>query len=104
MKPIICTHCEHEVTEWLEFCPNCSEPLEGYSRPAGFWIRIGAYIIDLLVFIPIFGLGFWNAFSLRSKSTIILILISAPGLIYKPFMESFFGATLAVLSHIMFSA
>ncbi len=70
--------------------------MEGYSRPAGFWIRAGAYIIDILIFIPIMILSFWNTFSL--KSTVVLILISLPGLIYKPFMESFFGATLGKMS------
>jgi len=70
--------------------------MEGYSRPAGFWIRVGAYIIDSLIFIPIMILGYWNLFSL--KSTAVLVLISLPGLIYKPFMESFFGATLGKMS------
>lgn len=96
MKPIICTHCEHEVTEWLEFCPNCSEPMEGYSHPAGFWVRLGAYIIDLLIFIPIIVLSFWNLYSL--KSIPVLILINIPGLIYKPVMESFCGATLGKMA------
>jgi uncharacterized RDD family membrane protein YckC len=70
--------------------------MEGYSRPAGFWIRVGASIIDSLIFIPIGILGFWNTFSL--KSTVVLVLISLPGLLYKPFMESFFGATLGKMS------
>jgi uncharacterized RDD family membrane protein YckC len=38
----------------------------------------------------------WNTYSL--KSTTVLILISLPGLIYKPFMESFYGATLGKMS------
>lgn len=80
----------------MEFCSNCSEPMEGYSRPAGFWIRFGTYIIDILIFIPIAMLSFWNMVSL--KSTVLLVLISLPGLIYKPFMESFFGATLGKMS------
>jgi uncharacterized RDD family membrane protein YckC len=70
--------------------------MEGYSRPAGFWIRVGASIIDALIFIPIGILSFWNTFSL--KSTVVLVLISLPGFIYKPFMESFFGATLGKMS------
>ena len=91
-----CKSCGHEFQEWVEFCPNCSETMEDYSRPAGFWIRVGAYIIDGLVFIPIIILSYWNLFSL--KSTAVLVLISLPGLIYKPFMESFFGATLGKMS------
>jgi len=70
--------------------------MEGYSRPAGFWIRVGASIIDSLVFIPIIILSVWNTYSL--KSTVVLILIGLPGLIYKPFMESYFGATLGKMS------
>jgi uncharacterized RDD family membrane protein YckC len=70
--------------------------MEDYSRPAGFWIRFGAYIIDALIFIPIGLLSFWNIYSL--KSTVVLVLISLPGFIYKPFMESFFGATLGKMA------
>jgi uncharacterized RDD family membrane protein YckC len=70
--------------------------MEGYSRPAGFWIRVGAYIIDSLIFIPIIILSVWNTWSL--KSTTVLVLSSLPGFIYKPFMESFFGATLGKMS------
>jgi len=91
-----CEGCGEEFQEWVEFCPHCAEPVEGYSRPAGFWIRVGAQIVDTLLFIPIIILGFWNTFSL--KSTTVLILISLPALIYKPFMESFFGATLGKMS------
>lgn len=48
-----CAKCGGEFTEWVEFCPHCSEPVEGYARPAGFWIGVGAYLIDTLVFIPL---------------------------------------------------
>ncbi len=91
-----CTKCGQEFEKWVEFCSNCGEAMEGYSRPAGFWIRVGASIIDFLIFIPIMVLSIWNTYSL--KSTAVLVLISLPGLIYKPFMESFFGATLGKMS------
>jgi len=91
-----CKSCGQEFQEWVEFCSNCAEPMEGYSRPSGFWIRVGAYIIDGLIFIPLGILSYWNMFSL--KSTAVLVLITLPGLIYKPFMESFFGATLGKMS------
>ena len=91
-----CKKCGQEFQEWIEFCSHCAEPMEGYSRPAGFWIRVGAHIIDSLIFIPIVILSLWNTYSL--KSTVVLVLISLPGLIYKPFMESFFGATLGKMS------
>lgn len=96
MNTIKCKNCGQEFQEWTEFCPHCSEPIEGYARPAGFWIRVGAQIIDILVFIPIIILNYWNTFFL--KSTVALVLISVPGLIYKPFMEAFFGATIGKMS------
>ncbi len=91
-----CKSCEQEFTEWVEFCPHCGEAIEGYSRPAGFWIRFGASIIDSLIFIPIIVLSIWNTW--YPKSSVLLVLSSLPGLIYKPFMESFFGATLGKMA------
>ena len=91
-----CESCGQEFQEWVEFCPHCGEVIEGYSRPAGFWIRVGAYIIDCLIFIPIGILSVWNTHSLKSRAVLILIIL--PGLIYKPFMEAFFGATLGKMS------
>jgi uncharacterized RDD family membrane protein YckC len=91
-----CENCGQEFLNWTEFCSNCGQANESYSRPAGFWIRVGAYIIDLVIFFPIIILSIWNTYSL--KSTAVLILISLPGLIYKPFMESFFGATLGKMA------
>ena len=96
MEPKKCKKCGQEFQEWVEFCSNCAEPMEGYSRPAGFWIRVGAQIIDFFVFIPIVALSIWNTYSL--KSTVVLVLIFVPSLIYKPFMESFFGATLGKMA------
>ena len=91
-----CESCGQEFQELVEFCSNCGEPMESYSRPAGFWIRVGASIIDGLIFLPIAGLSFWNYFSL--KNTVVLILATVPGLIYKPVMESFYGATLGKMA------
>jgi uncharacterized RDD family membrane protein YckC len=91
-----CKSCGQEFEKWVEFCTGCAEPMENYSRPAGFWIRFGAQVIDTLIFIPIIGLTFWNMFGL--KSTFVLVLISLPGLVYKPFMESHFGATLGKMA------
>ena len=77
MEAKTCAKCGGEFTEYVEFCPHCSEPVESYSRPAGFWIRVGAYLIDTLIFIPLIALGFWNYFSL--KSTVVLILALCRG-------------------------
>jgi uncharacterized RDD family membrane protein YckC len=91
-----CKSCGQEFKKWVEFCSNCGEAMENYSRPAGFWIRAGAYIIDTVVFIPLVVVGFWNIF--RLKSMFVLVLISVPGLVYKPLMESYFGATLGKMA------
>jgi len=96
MNATKCESCGQEFQEWIEFCSHCAEPMEGYSRPAGFWIRVGAQIVDSLIFLPLGIVVIWNIYSL--KSTVLLVLISLPGLLYKPFMESFFGATLGKMS------
>lgn len=96
MDAIRCESCGQEFTEWVEFCPHCSEPVPGYARPAGFWIRVGASIVDGLIFIPIGILGFWNMLSF--KSTVVLVLANLPHFLYKPFMESFFGATVGKMA------
>ena len=87
-----CKSCGQDFQKGIEFCPDCTEPMGVYSRPAGFWIRICASIIDSVVFIPIIILSRKNMFSF--KSTAVLILISLTWFTYKPFMESFYGATL----------
>jgi uncharacterized RDD family membrane protein YckC len=91
-----CEKCGQEVERWAEFCPHCGEPMPGYARPAGFWIRVGAYLVDMIVFLPIIILAFWNMLSL--KSTVVLAASSVPGFLYKPCMESFFGATLGKMA------
>ncbi len=66
MKAGKCKSCEYELEGWVEFCPNCAEPIENYARPAGFWIRVGAHIIDSVIFFPLGGLAMWNMFALKS--------------------------------------
>jgi len=96
MNTRTCKSCGHEFHEWVELCPNCSEPMEDYSRPAGFWVRFGAYIIDALIFTPFGLLSFFNMY--KFKSTVLLVAISLPYLFYKPLMESFCGATLGKMA------
>jgi len=96
MKAMTCAGCGESFEGWVEFCPNCGAAVEGYARPAGFWIRVGASIIDSLLFIPIGILSFWNLFSL--KSTAMLVAVSVPGLLYKPLMEAYCGATLGKMA------
>lgn len=52
---------------------------------AGFWIRVGATIIDFLILIPIYLLGIYN--SLNMKSMALMLLFALLGAVYKPFLE-----------------
>jgi uncharacterized RDD family membrane protein YckC len=68
-----------------------------YARPAGFWIRVGAFIFDsLAVGLPLEALGFWACFFRRSP--VLVGLCAVPALLYKPFMEGFCGATLGKMA------
>lgn len=96
MEPIQCKSCGQVIREWAQFCPACAEPLEGYARPAGFWIRVGAQIVDSLVFIPFGALGFWALYF--RKDMALTILTTLPQFFYKPMMESFLGATLGKMA------
>jgi len=91
-----CASCGEEYEGWLEYCPHCSEPVAHYARPAGFWIRLGAVIVDGLVFIPFFALGIWALFFLRSPW--VLALSGLPAFLYKPCMEAFCGATVGKMA------
>lgn len=63
----------------------------GEIRFAGFWIRVGASIIDSLVMIPIIMLHYYNTLTLKNLLlAIVLALISAA---YKPMMEYYYSAT-----------
>jgi len=67
-----------------------------HPKPAGFWIRVLAFLIDGLVFSPVIALFFINL--LQVKSLLLLFCIQLPWLIYKPFMEAFYGATLGKMA------
>lgn len=69
MEAKTCAKCGGEFTEWVEFCPHCSEPVEGYARPAGFWIGVGAYLIDTLVFIPLIALVLFSSPEFQSATS-----------------------------------
>jgi len=81
-----------------EFRDSQEEPssyeqdIAGKLRPAGFWIRLCAILVDDAIFAPIIILSYLNNISIKSLPLLIALYI--PGLIYKPFMESFCGATL----------
>ncbi len=65
-------------------------------RPAGFWIRFAALFIDGLVLVPTFILLFVDL--LWWKSFLVVVLVNVPGLLYKPFMEAYKGATLGKMA------
>jgi len=65
-------------------------------RFAGFWIRVGASLVDFMVISPITGLGFYNVIEMKSLS-LALLLIAAQAF-YKPFMEFKYGATLGKMA------
>ena len=91
-----CEKCNHEVLDEMKYCPDCGLEIVNNPKPAGFWIRVVASLIDSLVFIPIILLSFINMGSI--KSVFVFFLIAIPGLIYKPFMESYYGATLGKMA------
>ena len=65
-------------------------------RYAGFWTRVGASIVDMLVFIPLIGLSMYILLVLKSLPLILVItLIMA---VYKPLMEYQYGATLGKMA------
>ena len=60
-------------------------------RHAGFGIRVGASLLDSLVFLPLIGLDYYNVLQLKNlQLALVLTMISA---LYKPLMEYHFGAT-----------
>jgi len=91
-----CDKCNHEIQDDLKYCPNCGAEVASYPKPAGFWIRVVASLIDALVFTPLIILNFLNTYWI--KSAFLLIIIVTPGFIYKPFMESYYGATLGKMA------
>ena len=70
------------------------------TRPAGFWIRVAAYLIDFLI-LMVFAIS-----ALFMKSVPLYILLTIPLIAYKPVLEGLLGGTagklaigLRVISH-----
>jgi len=91
-----CNECGYEFDESARFCSTCGAEVLDYARPAGFWIRVGATLIDSLVFLPLAGAAFFNLIVV--KSLVLHVVINIPGLLYKPLMEHYFGATLGKMA------
>lgn len=66
------------------------------AKWAGFWIRVGASLLDVLVLIPLIVLNFYNLISL--KSMLLHLLVIVLGMAYKPWMEYRYGATLGKMA------
>lgn len=62
------------------------------TRPAGFWIRVGAYFIDLLVLL-VFIVG-----SMFMKSVVGYLVLVLPMVLYKPVLEGLLGGTAGKLA------
>jgi len=78
--------------------PVQTEPLAAARSqpPAGFWIRVVASLIDGIVMSPIQVAAFVAFLSVKSLP--LALLVSIPGFVYKPFMESRYGATLGKMA------
>jgi uncharacterized RDD family membrane protein YckC len=63
---------------------------------ASFWSRVGASLVDFLVFVPIIGLSFYNMYGLKSLA--LNMVLSITWVLYKPLMEWKYGATLGKMA------
>ena len=63
---------------------------ERIPQPAGFWIRVVASLVDGLILLPI-TIGF--IFAVFTVNIPLVLLFALPSLVYKPLMESRYGAT-----------
>lgn len=58
---------------------------------AGFWIRVGASLIDFLVYLPLIGLNMYNLYVFKNLPLQLIVTLLL--ILYKPFMEFKYGAT-----------
>lgn len=63
---------------------------------AGFWIRVGAALVDTLAFIPVIVLSFYNMMSW--KIYLLDVLLTFSWIIYKPYFEYKYQATLGKMA------
>lgn len=66
------------------------------DRWAGFWIRVVASIVDLLVFLPFIAIVIYNQMSIKSLPLVLILTLIM--MVYKPFMEFKYGATLGKMA------
>ncbi|MBB4078149.1 putative RDD family membrane protein YckC [Lewinella aquimaris] len=75
---------------------NDEEQILGAARPAGFWIRVAAALIDFLILLPAAALTI--LFTVYQPSLIAVILVLLLTAAYKPLMEHFYGATVGKMA------
>ncbi|MEO1054181.1 MAG: RDD family protein [Bacteroidota bacterium] len=63
---------------------------------ASFWSRVGASLIDLLLFIPVIVVSVYNIISIQSFA--FSVILSMVYIVYKPVMEWKYGATLGKMA------
>jgi len=63
---------------------------------ASFGYRVGASLVDMLIFIPLIGISFYNTMAWKNLG--IAILLALVAFFYKPLMEHYFGATLGKMA------
>jgi uncharacterized RDD family membrane protein YckC len=79
--------------------PVQTEPLATAQSqpPAGFWIRVVAALIDFIIVLSPLQVAVFIAL-VYVKSLPLFLLVSIPGFVYKPLMESRYGATLGKMA------
>lgn len=65
-------------------------------RFADFWIRVAANLLDTIILAPILLLGMYNM--MTWKSLLLYFVLQVTVLIYKPWMEAEYGATLGKMA------
>ncbi len=64
---------------------------------AGFWPRLAALLVDLLVLAPLtFGVTYFNITSWKNAT--LMMIVTVIGIGYKPTMEYLYGATLGKMA------
>lgn len=91
-EPRRCHECGAVVSDRASFCPECGLTTDCPGVPVGFWTRTVALIVDGLVLLPLLALTYPSVF--RWKNLPLAVFSMIPSFLYKPFMESRYGATL----------
>ncbi len=72
------------------------DEVDSNVKYAGFWIRVGASLLDLLAYSPVLLLYFYNLMAFKSLGLQLLVFLFL--FLYKPFMEYRYGATLGKMA------